>query len=69
MALFAGAPADAHARHHRFRDYHVTARHGILVGRRTGMPNYAPPAPVRVGLFGTGLFSGDGLIGLGILGF
>ena len=57
-------PTDATARP-RFRHH----RHGRgayhVVGRD---PAYAPPAPIGVGLFGTGLFYGD-VFGLGPLGF
>lgn len=67
--LFA-MPADAYAgRHgHPIHHHHRHARYAHA-GRYFGEPRYAPPAPIGVGLFGTGLFSEQGVFGLGILGF
>ena len=64
-------PASAHSSRrsgHHIHHHHRHARYAYA-GRHFGEPRYAPPAPIGVGLFGTGLFSEQGLFGLGVLGF
>ncbi len=67
-AMPAGAYSSRRGAHYAAHHHHRHARYAYA-GGSFGKPRYAPPAPIGVGLFGTGLFSEQGVFGLGVLGF